>query len=827
MSGVFINYRGEDTHSYAALLYRELTGRFGEDLVFLDSESIEAGEDFADRILGQVRSAQVLLAVIGPRWLTAADPTTRRRIDDPRDWIRCELVVAFAAGVRVIPILTDDATLPTTDELPSDIAVLSGRQFLRLRHREASGDLNHILSDVTRFIPIPLDVKRGELARIADDLADSVAQRWQLEEERRKIQDPLPLPVRWATADEALMDHWANIRQLRTGDDAQPLELSGRLDEIADVYHRIPSGRLVVLGKAGSGKTVVGLRFVLDLLRSRTSGAAVPEIFSIGSWNPAVQPLTEWLENQLCRDHPGLTAIGPGGERFAAALVKRGSILPVLDGFDEIADGLHSAALRQLSATPLRLVLTSRSDEYADAVKGTRGLTRAAAIELNDLTLDGIEDYLLRSSPKAVVPDWDQLLAELHRNPDVPANLNVRTVLTTPLMVALARAVYSEGDTTRRDDAAYRPVTLLDTTRFSDAQHLEEHLLGIFLPSVYYPTGPSTWDPERAQRWLGYLAAHLNRLGTRDLAWWELGMSVPRWVRTLVLAVLCGYLLGVATAVGNLPVDLVATAHGLAFAIRRGLVVGTLHGVVAAVVFGLMYSIADRNDQIKPSPVRVRLPTAARPRTDTSVGTRIVYGLLAGAALGFAVLLIDRLLVPQLGLDDGVGGGLLSAIEFPAEVAFAAGLVFGIIGWLETPMDVRAAVSPADLLRSDRANVISNVAIWAIVFGVVVGIVTSFSAGPVRSIETGAVFALEGAFSAGLGYGLCLTAWGHWLALARFWLPLTGRLPWRLLAFLDDACDRGALRRTGAVYQFRHARLQFHLTSRPRPGNNHPDSTAA
>ena len=36
---VFISYQGEDSHSYGALLYRDLIGRFGRDLVFLDAES--------------------------------------------------------------------------------------------------------------------------------------------------------------------------------------------------------------------------------------------------------------------------------------------------------------------------------------------------------------------------------------------------------------------------------------------------------------------------------------------------------------------------------------------------------------------------------------------------------------------------------------------------------------------------------------------------------------------------------------------------------------------------------------------------------------------
>ncbi|MGH3792737.1 MAG: hypothetical protein ACRDQ9_18470 [Pseudonocardiaceae bacterium] len=36
---VFINYRGEDSHSYGALLYTELVRQLGDDHVFLDAES--------------------------------------------------------------------------------------------------------------------------------------------------------------------------------------------------------------------------------------------------------------------------------------------------------------------------------------------------------------------------------------------------------------------------------------------------------------------------------------------------------------------------------------------------------------------------------------------------------------------------------------------------------------------------------------------------------------------------------------------------------------------------------------------------------------------
>jgi tetratricopeptide (TPR) repeat protein len=147
--GVFINYRGADSRSYGALLHTELSRHFSPELVFLDSESIPAGADFVAQILGRVRRARVVLAVIGTQWLTATGPDGERRLDDPADWIRQELVAAFAAGVRVIPVLTDSAKMPTEGDLPADLAPLARCQYRRLRHRDASMDLARLVSELT------------------------------------------------------------------------------------------------------------------------------------------------------------------------------------------------------------------------------------------------------------------------------------------------------------------------------------------------------------------------------------------------------------------------------------------------------------------------------------------------------------------------------------------------------------------------------------------------------------------------------------------------------------------------------------------------------
>ncbi|MEU9155837.1 NACHT domain-containing protein [Streptomyces sp. NPDC048417] len=633
------------------------------------------------------------------------------------------------------------------------------------------------------------------LAAKADQLAEFVRQRRQDEETQLGIRDPQLLPVRWEPPDDKAL---ARDHPELVWEDAREGNLSGGLDGIAAFYGSIPSGRLVVLGRAGSGKSVLGMQFVLQWLKRRPRGAPVPEIFSLASWNPEAEPLNERLSHQLGRDQPWLTAVASdGGMTLAEKLVSAGLILPVLDGFDEIPRSLRGAALRQLSETSMPFVLTSRYGQYKNAVRG-RGLHKAAVVRLVDLPPADSVTYLRFSSPPDAKSAWDPVLADMDANPYGP----LRQALSTPLMVALAAAVHGERGTSGPD-------ALLDAAEFPTPDRLEQHLLTAFLPSVYRRPAQA----RRAQRWLTYLAHDLEQRKTHNLAWWELGTTLPLRQRTAVIAFLAGLSFAVVTAIGNIPVDLVATSHGLGFAVRRGLVVGSLHGLLLGAAFGFIYHRASGNDLLKPSPIEITLRRDAQRQLGEKLLSRITIGSLVALAGAVAIVAVDRSVVPWLGLDDGLGGGLVSAAQFPLIVGLGTGLVLGITAWLEATVDVNKSVSCVGLLRMNRRNVHAHILVWALVFGFIAWFSGSFTETPLRSIQLGLVFGIEGAFAGGLGYGLCLTAWGQWVALARVWLPLTGRLPWRLVTFLEDACDRRALRRAGAVYQFRHGRLQEQLTA--------------
>ncbi|MFF4735894.1 NACHT domain-containing protein [Streptomyces sp. NPDC001262] len=651
------------------------------------------------------------------------------------------------------------------------------------------------------------------LADVADQLAQAVAARWQREEEQRQVHDPYPLPVRWQAVPEELTDHWANIRRLPAGSAHSPLDLSGRLDEIVAVYRRIPSGRLVLLGRSGSGKTVLTVRFVLDCLKSRTHADAVPVIFSIGSWDPTVITFRAWLTAQLTRDYPGLAAPAPGGSTLAAVLVETGRVLPVLDGFDEIAGGLRRPALESLNATTLPLVLTSRPSEYAAAVAETDVLTAAAAVELTDLTLDHLADYLPRTTRKARGGDptataWDPVLTELRERPEDRAGANLAAVLTTPLMVTLARAVYS--DTPGQDPAA-----LLDTGRFGSPEELEDHLLDNFTTTAYRPRPGDRrheFDPERARYWLGYLADHLTRLDTPNLEWWRLGCAARRSTRTLATAVVICVVIGLTDCLVGLLTDTVVGQ----------IVDGLMAGPFAGLVFGVTYwfMVAAKGTAVAPTSVRLRLfGRAGRPLRRTV--HRLLIGVLFGLAFGSGFGALHGLshLFQGAALTTCLRAALGDGLFYGTVFALGAGPAFGILALLETPRDIRSAVNPVSLLQENSRTVLTQLTVWAPAFGLLVGscsgvVIHNMPAfmGPYNWNLSGAFkLGTASALGGGLGYALGLTAWGQWVVFSRIWLPLTGRLPWSVMAFLEDAYERGVLRQAGAVYQFRHARLQGYL----------------
>ena len=644
-----------------------------------------------------------------------------------------------------------------------------------------------------------------------DELAKQVRRQWEREERVRRVHDPYPLPVRFEAAERDLFDHWQNIRGTEPDAEPEPIPLTGGIKEITTVYGSIPSGRLVVLGRPGSGKTILAVRFVLDRLRERAPGERVPVIFGLSSWNPIDVSLHDWMCRQIERDYRTLGAVGTDGRTKAAALIYEDRILPVLDGFDELAEKLRGPALTALSQYDGPLLLTSRPAEYAETKTKHGVLTKAACVELGTLKLDDIGKYLTRASPLLAgqaTTVWEPVLSELRAQPRSAGAENLAEALATPLMIALARAVYSGG-------TDHEPEELLRTDLYPDSASIQEHLLAEFVPASYrrLPADLGTdkgsrahrerrWNGERAEQWLGYLAWHMQKQERHDLAWWELGTAMGR--RSVMLVVGLTVTITTGIAAGLIYGSAAAIDYGPAFGLATAIGGGIGNGLGVGLTFGLMHGFASRlrvgGPVFEPSQMDIRLHRAGWKKLVEGFVPRVGAGLVGG--LLFGALWATGASLYTAAVPSSSQVAILVAARDELALGTGLGLVIGVVAALGTGLeavsDQRTATRPKALLATNRTNVLIQMAAVSVVIGIGYGAVL----GPAPGLAAGVMVPL------GL---VTMTAWGRWVVLVRIWLPLRGRTPWAMIAFLEDAYERGVLRQAGAVYQLRHDRIQIKL----------------
>jgi hypothetical protein len=473
------------------------------------------------------------------------------------------------------------------------------------RHIELAGDLYLARSHrQRRAAPVPLTVQGagsdrvGELTAVAgayrsaerpqaytwsdsglEQLAKIVLEQCSKEYDNRTFNDPAPrlrdISASWSTADASLMSGWDELVNLEGGSAtysrdmdflkwaANPHGLTG-LDEhdLRAVLEKVPTGWLVVLGGSGSGKSMLMLRTVREIIRHRHPGDPVPVFTSVTSWDPKEYDLRAWLEQQLVTDYPGL-GTGATGDRKATTLVSvllnEQKIIPVLDGLDEMPLPARMEAISRLNKAfvaetrPLRLVVACRTEKYREAVLGPPGeksrqpgpLVAAAAIELHPLDSDKVSSYLSRRGKDE---RWAAVDEEIRHGGELAR------ALSTPLYASLASMVYNlsrpEGRGGQRDPR--------ELCALPGEEAVHHHLLDEFIPAIYAAREVQAADekPGRlpAERWLMFLADYLTsgrRHPSTSLEWWDLRGLTPRWLVPGLIGIVCGIASGVAAATGT------------------------------------------------------------------------------------------------------------------------------------------------------------------------------------------------------------------------------------------------------------------------------------
>jgi hypothetical protein len=341
-------------------------------------------------------------------------------------------------------------------------------------------------------------------------------------------------------------------------------------------------------------------------------------------------------------------------------LVDTARVIPVLDGLDEMSEPARISALRAINDTVGRdgpFIITCRTQEYQDVIVATgMPLARAAVVELEPVKAVDASGYLQAGQIEGA-KRWAAVVAHLREQP----NGALALALSTPLMVYLARAVYTSPDT--------NPETL---TRFTEPVSIETHLQQAYLPAIY--AAPQSkqeqhrsshpYRPDRATAWLALLARHLHQQQSRDFAWWRLFLTIRHY------RILFGSVIGIAVTLFALPIALLNIPEDMVS--LRLAAVGSV--ILSAVFCGVWIRFKGPQRAVHPLQARWIVIVAV-------IGGVAIYAtyVLGGAAFAAGLAAVFSWLLPPV----------LSAVSEPA-----------------TAVDL---IDPRTALRSDRNAFLAGV----------------------------------------------------------------------------------------------------------------------
>jgi TPR repeat protein len=146
---IFISYRRGDAAGDARGVCERLERKFGKANVFMDVDKLLAGQRFDRELDKALTRCDVLIAVIGPRWMELLADHAR---GGNRDFVHDEIAAALKRDIVVIPVLIGREghmpSLPRQDDLPKDIRDLVQYQKHSIAHESFGRDAGDLIAAI-------------------------------------------------------------------------------------------------------------------------------------------------------------------------------------------------------------------------------------------------------------------------------------------------------------------------------------------------------------------------------------------------------------------------------------------------------------------------------------------------------------------------------------------------------------------------------------------------------------------------------------------------------------------------------------------------------
>lgn len=122
----------------------------------MDIDQIAPGDDFIEVIHEKLRSVQVAVVLIGKHWLDMTDASGRRRLDNPDDFVRLEIVTLLERKIRVIPVLVGGAVMPESSQLPECLMPLTRRHAYEISDNRFHTDVDKLIQVLEKAMGVQM-----------------------------------------------------------------------------------------------------------------------------------------------------------------------------------------------------------------------------------------------------------------------------------------------------------------------------------------------------------------------------------------------------------------------------------------------------------------------------------------------------------------------------------------------------------------------------------------------------------------------------------------------------------------------------------------------